>query len=177
MLEGKWVTSWSPYTHHLYIMQSAFKFTNTWNFWLVLQFVNKISKPFFLNLHKTNSKSSGNLKKKSCKNSSKWDVKVLMLTTGSFSQIGQEFMFPSSFSLHYPSSLLVGAHRTSDYWSVSSIPHCKQDKPDAGPSSVWLTVQQSTNCATSKHWQEMLSSITQYIELLLQLKFPVSMRF
>lgn len=22
----------SPYTHHLYIMQSAFKFTNTWNF-------------------------------------------------------------------------------------------------------------------------------------------------
>lgn len=54
----------SPYTHHLYIMQSAFKFTNTWNFWLVLQFVNKISKPFFLNLHKTNSKSSGNLKKK-----------------------------------------------------------------------------------------------------------------
>lgn len=113
------------------------------------------------------------LKKKSCKNRSKWDVKVLMLTTGSFSQIGQEFMFPSSFSLHYTSSLLVGAHRTS----VSSIPYCKQDKPDAGPSSVWLTVQQSTNCATSKHWQEMLSSITQYIELLLQLKCPVSMRF
>lgn len=169
----------SPYTHHLYIMQSAFKFTNTWNFWLHGSTIRKqdIKTIFPKPAAKKPQQIFRKLKKKSCKNRSKWDVKVLMLTTGSFSQIGQEFMFPSSFSLHYTSSLLVGPHRTSDYWSVSSIPHCKQDKPDAGPSSVWLTVQQSTNCATSKHWQEMLSSITQYIELLLQLKFPVSMRF
>lgn len=111
----------SPYTHHLYIMQSAFKFTNTWNFWLVLQFVNKISKPFFLNLQqKTNSKSSGNLLKKSCKNSSKWDVKVLMLTTGSFSQIDQEFMFPSSF--HFITQVhclwVPTEHLTNDMYPV-----------------------------------------------------------
>lgn len=71
MLEGKWVTLWrcvlSLHTHIICTLCKVLLNLPKHEIfgWFDLQFVNKISKPFFLNLQqKTNSKSSGNLKKK-----------------------------------------------------------------------------------------------------------------
>lgn len=98
------MTVQSPCRHYLFIMQWSSPTICQLHIKTIFPAIN--NKQIFRKLKKQ--------KKKAVKTAANEMSKFSYLTTSSFSRIGQEFMFPSSFSLHYPSSLLVGPHRTSD---------------------------------------------------------------